>query len=58
VPEPTGGAHTNPEWAATLLDTALAEALSEVSAMDPAARLEARYRKWRAMGHVGIMESA
>jgi acetyl-CoA carboxylase carboxyl transferase subunit alpha len=58
VPEPTGGAHTNHEWAATLLDTSLAEALTEVSAMDPAARLEARYRKWRAMGHVGLTETA
>jgi acetyl-CoA carboxylase carboxyl transferase subunit alpha len=54
VPEPTGGAHTNPEWAATLLDTALAKAVSEVSAMDNPTRLEARYRKWRAMGNVGI----
>ncbi|HEX5108047.1 MAG TPA: acetyl-CoA carboxylase carboxyltransferase subunit alpha [Vicinamibacterales bacterium] len=56
VPEPTGGAHTNPEWAATLLDTSLARALDEVAAMDSAARLEARYRKWRAMGNVGIIE--
>ncbi len=33
VPEPTGGAHTNPEWAATLLDTALASALGAVSSL-------------------------
>jgi len=57
VPEPTGGAHTNHELAATLLDTALHKALAEVSAMAPAARLEARYQKWRAMGNVGIAES-
>jgi len=54
VPEPTGGSHTNPEWAATLLDTALAKAVAEVSAMDSETRLDARYRKWRAMGNVGI----
>ena len=45
-----------PSWAATLLDTALERTLAEVSAMDSATRLEARYRKWRAMGNVGIIE--
>src|SRR6188508_1294635 len=53
VPEPTGGAHTNPELAASLLDSALAE----VSALEAEARLDARYRKWRAMGNVGLAES-
>src|SRR5687767_6583565 len=57
VPEPTGGAHTNPELAASILDTALARALAQVSAMESGARLEARYQKWRAMGNVGIAES-
>jgi acetyl-CoA carboxylase carboxyl transferase subunit alpha len=57
VPEPTGGAHTNPELAASLLDTALARALAEVSALEAEARLDARYRKWRAMGNVGLAES-
>jgi acetyl-CoA carboxylase carboxyl transferase subunit alpha len=57
VPEPTGGAHTNHELAATLLDDALARALASVSAMDSATRLEARYQKFRAMGNVGITES-
>jgi acetyl-CoA carboxylase carboxyl transferase subunit alpha len=57
VAEPTGGAHTNPDWAATLLDTALAAALSEVAAMSSSERLEARYRKWRAMGNAGIAEA-
>ena len=56
VPEPTGGAHTNHELAAALLDTALERALASVSAMDPAVRLEARYQKFRAMGSVGISE--
>jgi acetyl-CoA carboxylase carboxyl transferase subunit alpha len=57
IPEPTGGAHTNPELAATLLDAALERALAEVSALEAEARLDARYRKWRAMGNVGLAES-
>src|SRR5687767_58015 len=57
VPEPVGGAHTNPELAASILDAALERALAEVSAMESGARLEARYQKWRAMGNVGIAES-
>ncbi|HVZ21876.1 MAG TPA: acetyl-CoA carboxylase carboxyltransferase subunit alpha [Vicinamibacterales bacterium] len=56
VPEPTGGAHTNHELAATLLDTALERALTAVSAANPVERLDARYRKWRAMGNVGLAE--
>jgi acetyl-CoA carboxylase carboxyl transferase subunit alpha len=57
VPEPTGGAQTNPELAATFLDAALERSLADVSAMESGARLDARYRKWRAMGNVGIAES-
>jgi acetyl-CoA carboxylase carboxyl transferase subunit alpha len=56
IPEPTGGAHTNHELAAALLDTALERALTSVSLMDPSGRLEARYQKFRAMGNVGIAE--
>ena len=56
VPEPTGGAHTNHELAAALFDTALERALTSVSSMDPATRLDARYQKFRAMGNVGISE--
>ena len=57
VPEPTGGAHTNHELAASLLDVALERALADVSAMSSETRLDIRYRKWRAMGNVGIAES-
>jgi acetyl-CoA carboxylase carboxyl transferase subunit alpha len=57
VPEPVGGAHTNHELAATLLDTVLARALAGVSALDSQVRLEKRYQKWRAMGNVGIAET-
>jgi acetyl-CoA carboxylase carboxyl transferase subunit alpha len=56
VQEPVGGAHTNPELAAKLLDDALATALARVSVLDSAARLDARYQKWRAMGNIGIAE--
>jgi acetyl-CoA carboxylase carboxyl transferase subunit alpha len=56
VPEPIGGAHTNHELAASLLDSALERALSSVWGMDSKARMEARYQKFRAMGNVGINE--
>jgi acetyl-CoA carboxylase carboxyl transferase subunit alpha len=57
VPEPIGGAHTSHEQAAALTDAALEQALAAVSAMDSETRLEARYRKWRAMGSVGLVEA-
>ncbi len=57
VNEPVGGAHTNPEQAAALVDIALSRALAEVSAMDVPTRLETRYQKFRKMGSVGIIES-
>ena len=56
IPEPVGGAHTNHELAASLLDASLHRALADVSSMDSETRLEARYQKWRAMGNVGIAE--
>src|SRR5262245_472593 len=56
VPEPVGGAHTNHDQAALMFDTALERALRSVLAMDSATRLDARYRKFRAMGNVGISE--
>jgi acetyl-CoA carboxylase carboxyl transferase subunit alpha len=57
VAEPVGGAHTDHERAATLLDAALERALKDVRAMDPSERLDARYLKFRAMGNIGINES-
>ena len=56
VPEPTGGAHTNHEVAASLIDAALEKALDAIVAMDSGTRLETRYRKWRMMGNIGIAE--
>jgi acetyl-CoA carboxylase carboxyl transferase subunit alpha len=57
VREPAGGSHTNHDLAATLLDEPLWRAMSEVSAMNAADRLEARYQKFRVMGNIGIKES-
>jgi len=47
----------NHESAAATLDTALREALRAVAAATGEPRLDARYRKWRAMGSVGIEET-
>jgi acetyl-CoA carboxylase carboxyl transferase subunit alpha len=55
VPEPVGGAHTDPRRAALLLDASLRRALGEISAAPPEARLEMRYQKFRRMGQVGIV---
>ena len=57
VREPVGGAHTNPELAAELLDPPLERALRASSALDTATRLDRRYEKFRRMGDVGIAEA-
>jgi acetyl-CoA carboxylase carboxyl transferase subunit alpha len=54
VPEPVGGAHTDPAAAATFIDRALERALDEVSALDGEARLRLRYDKFRNMGQLGV----
>lgn len=56
VAEPVGGAQTNPNQAAALLDSALSRALGAVSALDGPTRLEQRYAKFRRMGSVGLIE--
>jgi len=53
VKEPLGGAHTDYEQAAAMVDAALLRHLDELRQMDPAARLEGRYAKFRAMGRLG-----
>jgi acetyl-CoA carboxylase carboxyl transferase subunit alpha len=53
VPEPVGGAHTNPSAAATLFDAALSQTLTNVRAMTSDSRLEGRYQKFREMGRLG-----
>jgi acetyl-CoA carboxylase carboxyl transferase subunit alpha len=54
VPEPTGGAHTDPAAAAALVDAALGRSLEMVSAMDVEARLASRYSKFRSIGRAGV----
>jgi len=54
VPEPIGGAHTDPMAAATNVERALSRSLADVIAMPGEARLEARYAKFRNMGRLGI----
>jgi acetyl-CoA carboxylase carboxyl transferase subunit alpha len=54
VPEPVGGAHTDPAQAAAILDGVLARVLSEVAALDQQTRLARRYDKFRNMGRVGV----
>lgn len=54
VPEPVGGAHTDPDDAARRLDAPLARALEEVAAWSVEERLERRYAKFRHMGRLGV----
>lgn len=54
VPEPLGGAHTNPAEAAQLLDGFLARALRELSELTPQARVARRYDKLRQMGQTSF----
>jgi len=53
VKEPVGGAHNDYDEAAALVDRALTQHLDELEAFDADARLDARYRKFRAMGRAG-----
>jgi acetyl-CoA carboxylase carboxyl transferase subunit alpha len=50
VPEPPGGAHTNPRQMAEILDRFLVDALAEVRDLPIEELLERRYRKFRVMG--------
>src|SRR5436190_22931238 len=54
IPEPIGGAHTDPDAATALVDAALSRSLAEVSALDSETRLALRYEKFRRMGRAGI----
>ena len=50
VKEPVGGAHSNAEEAAKLVDQAIARNLADVERLTTDARLQARYDKFRRMG--------
>jgi acetyl-CoA carboxylase carboxyl transferase subunit alpha len=54
IPEPAGGAHTDPAAAARFIDAALERVLAEVSALDKDVRLTRRYDKFRNMGRLGV----
>lgn len=51
VPEPLGGAHTDPEATAQNLGAALTKNLEQLLAMSVADRLKARFEKFRRFGH-------
>ena len=50
VSEPQGGAHTDPDEAARLLEQGILEALGEIEALDPVERRRQRRAKYRVMG--------
>jgi acetyl-CoA carboxylase carboxyl transferase subunit alpha len=54
IPEPVGGAHTDPAAAAALVDGVLETALREVTAFERDIRLSLRYEKFRNMGRAGV----
>jgi acetyl-CoA carboxylase carboxyl transferase subunit alpha len=54
VPEPAGGAHTDPAAAAKLLDGFLQRALADIGALPVSERLDRRYQKFRNMGRFGL----
>jgi acetyl-CoA carboxylase carboxyl transferase subunit alpha len=51
VPEPLGGAHSDPVTTAETLKVYLLRHLHETEAMEPAERLRGRYEKFRRVGH-------
>jgi acetyl-CoA carboxylase carboxyl transferase subunit alpha len=51
VPEPAGGAHTNPDEAAGLLRDALEEAVNRLCCLAPAELVAQRYQRFRQMGN-------
>jgi acetyl-CoA carboxylase carboxyl transferase subunit alpha len=58
VPEPSEGAQTDPDEAATLLRSSVAEALDELTGIPPEQLRRQRRARFRAMGAVGVLEGA
>jgi acetyl-CoA carboxylase carboxyl transferase subunit alpha len=50
IDEPAGGAHQDPDAAGRLVETAIAETLRDLDALDPGELVEDRYRRFRKMG--------
>jgi len=55
IPEPFGGAHTDPKQAAEALKYALIKHLNDLRALTPEQLVEARYDRYR---HLGVYEEA
>jgi acetyl-CoA carboxylase carboxyl transferase subunit alpha len=49
IDEPPGGAHTDPDLAAKLLDDALQKHFAEIHKMPPKELVDSRYNKFRKM---------
>lgn len=56
VPEPADGAHSDPDEAARLLDTALTRSLEAASKLTPSERKAKRYQKLRALGKWDVLK--
>ena len=54
VPEPDGGAHTDPDAAAATLKTYIRAALGELRSAPPHRLVEMRYERYRDIGNVGV----
>ena len=54
VPEPVGGAHTNPEETARRLRARIAAHLDSLAGRDRRALLDARYARYRNMGEFAV----
>ena len=50
LPEPVGGAHSDPLQAAATLKQTILDNLDELDRLTPQQRRDARYRKFRSMG--------
>jgi len=55
IEEPAGGAHKDPDFAATLLLDSVLWALGDVSPMGERKRIDERYKKFRQMGQVNSL---
>jgi len=58
IPEPLGGAHTDPDKTAETVRTYLVKHLDQLVQMTPAERMQQRYAKFRAYGHFAEKQAA
>jgi acetyl-CoA carboxylase carboxyl transferase subunit alpha len=54
VPEPVGGAHTDPATAATIADRAISAALEAARRLTSEERLDERYKMFRSVGRIWV----